>query len=123
MLLRLRVTKIKKLHILQNLRCELSFAVPGSEANLCYMFGGLGICEAKCASSKRLNNDSIFTSHKFTHKAPATLVQRATAGLGGKGGCARAELRTLPPSNSQTPRAPLSPSTPLPLAPRYGGGT
>lgn len=67
MLLRLRVTKIKKLHILQNLRCELSFAVPGSEANLCYMFGGLGICEAKCASSKRLNNDSIFTSHKFTH--------------------------------------------------------
>eukprot|EP00962_Isochrysis_galbana_P002887 scaffold797_cov168-Isochrysis_galbana.AAC.1 len=29
----------------------------------------------------------------------------------------------LPPSNSPTPRAPLSPSTPLPLTPRYGGGS
>eukprot|EP00962_Isochrysis_galbana_P041105 scaffold15005_cov112-Isochrysis_galbana.AAC.4 len=65
------------------------------------------------------------------YRAPATLVQRATAGLGERGGCARAELRTptlIPPSNPQTPRALpyppplLSPLLPAMVAARKQGG-
>eukprot|EP00962_Isochrysis_galbana_P057421 scaffold29797_cov118-Isochrysis_galbana.AAC.1 len=52
-------------------------------------------------------------------KAPATLVQRATAELGDRGGCARAELRIAdsPPLILRLPELPYPPPLLSPLLP------